>query len=183
MALQLLSPTGHEFDAVAKQVAESFPHECLVAVFRVTVTPARADRFEAHRAALVGEVQELTLFHGTTEAAAAAIVKDGFNATVNTRSAFGRGTYFAPRYSVSRAYAQANKEGHGVALMCRVLVGRVCVGTTGATLDLEKFDAAVDTLRSPTMYVIPYDDAALPTHVMHFWREPPVSRRKGAAGT
>jgi len=73
-------------------------------------------------------VNEWFLFHGTSAAAAASICKGDFTirlAGASTGTMYGGGTYLAESITKADEYAQEDKEGVCVVLVCRVIGGHV----------------------------------------------------------
>jgi hypothetical protein len=58
-------------------------------------------------------------------------------------------------------------------LVNQVAVSQLCRGTSGTPVP-PPYDAAVDNITNPSIYVIPNDAAALPTHILAFYRNAPV---------
>jgi len=67
-------------------------------------------------------VNEIWLFHGTSEEAAAAIAKSNFKLPSYAGN-FGKGAYFAEASAKSNQYAQEAKDGCKIMMLCRVTLG------------------------------------------------------------
>ena len=75
-------------------------------------------------------IDELLLFHGTSEAIALTIAEHGFDERMaNDRGFYGAGSYFADRSCKSHQYASQHKTNAGerVMLVCRVTMGWPCL--------------------------------------------------------
>jgi hypothetical protein len=69
-------------------------------------------------------VNEVWLFHGTSEEAALAIAKSDFRLPSGSGN-FGKGLYFAEKAEKSDNYAKANSSGEKVMMLCRVILGNM----------------------------------------------------------
>ena len=77
------------------------------------------------------EINELLLFHGTSEDSANSIAKGGFDPTkANLMGLYGAGTYCADYSCKSMQYTPATGQGERVFIICRVLMGRAYHSTT-----------------------------------------------------
>merc|ERR1712242_39420 len=122
---------------------------------------------------------ERRLFHGTKCQNLSQIVENGFNRDFNRRSRFGKGTYFSSMASESAKYCDSNRSHRTgsrrikVMLFCRVIVGEYCVGGNGSNTPTKEdgkteYDSMVNRMKSPTVFVIPRDYHAIPTHYIVF---------------
>jgi len=127
---------------------------------------------------------ERRLFHGTKCQNLSQIVENGFNRDFNRRARFGKGTYFSSMASESAKYCDSDqvvlrsknsstKVVARVMLFCRVIVGEYCVGHSGSSTPTKEdgkteFDSMVNRMKSPTVFVIPRDYHAIPTHYIVF---------------
>ena len=83
---------------------------------------------------LSADVNELFLFHGTSDETAMTIARHGFDERVaNLGGLYGAGSYFADNSCKSHQYASRSKSGAGehVLLLCRVTMGWPLCTTTG----------------------------------------------------
>ena len=169
-----LTPVGlcdPEFDRLSAQVCESYPTACVLWIERVT-NDALEEAFQSCRKMLVEKrgvdiVRTVRLFHGTSQNNMHAILEGGFDPSKNVRSAFGHGTYFATAAGYSKDYAQPDTDGVNYMLACDVLVGAVGNGCSQTAVH----DAWVDQVSRPSVYVIPYAEAAIPRFVVAFHRD------------
>lgn len=96
---------------------------------KATDTPAEviADALSRDWAPLQPEVNEVFLFHGTSEMAADAITTADFKVNLagcNAGTLYGRGLYFAENASKSDEYTKESSAGTRYLLLCRVTLGR-----------------------------------------------------------
>ncbi len=178
--LDMISCTSKTYDEISALVHKgmrssnkSSAEWCIVSIDRVK-NPYLEGEFAATKAAIAakrgeGAVKEVRAFHGTTEAGMAGIVAQGFDPTRNQRSMFGKGTYVAPSASFARSYAQETHMGDNVMILCRVALGVPTQGCVGKEINTALYDYAVDSLKNPNMYVIPYTHAVIPEYVVQFY--------------
>jgi poly [ADP-ribose] polymerase 10/14/15 len=110
------------------------------------------------------------LFHGTTASTVRKIESQGFNRSFCGKNAtvYGNGVYFAsnPSYSLNPSYSAPDEDGSQSILVCRVVMGRSCVGRANSLPDYrsehEMFDSTVDRLVDPRIVVTYHDCQALP---------------------
>ena len=85
------------YDEITGLVRKSYPSACILWIDRIENPGLEGDYLvrkldvEEKR----GNARELRLFHGSSENACMAIANKGFDVDLNTRSAYGVGTYFA----------------------------------------------------------------------------------------
>lgn len=150
-------------------ILKSFPNACILWIEAIQ-HPTLQERYDAYRATLPPEHKELTLFHGSSEANIQNILRDGYKAALNRTSAYGKGTYFAARADYSKNYAHTpHPNAVSYMLVNKVAVANPCRGTSGTPIPAPH-DAGVDNPKSPSIYVIPNDAAALPIYILAFYR-------------
>jgi len=95
--------------------------------------PSRLDQLRPETSKLLGysasttldaSVNEVWLFHGTSEEAAFSIAKSDFRVP-SAEGHFGKGLYFAEKASKSHPYSQETADGCKVMLLCRVVLGNI----------------------------------------------------------
>ena len=117
------------------------------------------------------------LVKGTTDYAVSAICRQGFDVSMNTTSAYGKGTYFATDASYSFSYSQkgtTTRDEIVYMLVCSVIVGVCYQGTSGMVLDTGVADTMVNNIAAPSIYVSPYDKGGIPKYVVAFHKNPSV---------
>jgi hypothetical protein len=161
------------FDDVALAVMESYPNACVLWVDAIDADALRS-RYDARLARALSdeatpgrETQRLRLFHGTGKDNVGDIARHGFSSAANVRAAYGRGTYLATTARMSQAYSPPDGDGVSYMFVCRAIVGVSALGRGKPAVDAG-FDSAVDDLASPSLYVVPFDDAILPEFVVAF---------------
>jgi len=179
--LSSLSLSNKKYDDIAGSIRKSFPNSCILWIDQVSNPELEAEHdrlFEDLKAKRGPEqVKKLELFHGTTEYAVSAICKEGFDVSRNTTSAYGKGTYFAKDASYSFSYSQkgtTTRDEIVYMLVCSVIVGVCCQGTSGMVLDTGVADTMVNNTAAPIIYVTPYDKGGIPKYVVAFHKNPSV---------
>ena len=121
------------------------------------------------------KVKELLLFHGTAGKYVDHICEQGFDwricgLSVGTR--YGKGSYFARDSSYSHRFTDDHR-----ILAVHVLVGEYCVGRDTYVRPPPKdkddplgamFDACVDNIENPEIFVVFSTDQAYPAYVIEY---------------
>ncbi|KAM6458467.1 protein mono-ADP-ribosyltransferase PARP10 isoform 4-T4 [Liasis olivaceus] len=117
---------------------------------------------------------ERILYHGTTEQSSHEICQHGFNRSFCGKNAthYGHGVYFAAKASLSAQdrYSPCNPDGNKYIFVTRTLVGDYTTGSPGLRAPppreedsaLRRYDSTVDSLSSPSIFVIFNDTQAYP---------------------
>ncbi len=173
--LEYVSCTSKAYDEVSAMIRKTCNSRssewCIVSIDKVN-SPGLEAKFEETKAEIVekrGTVREELVFHGTTEIGMQSILTNGFDPAKNVRSAYGRGTYVAPSAAVARSYAQETKMGDNVMIIARVTLGTPTQGSANTSINTAKYDYAVDNMKTPSMYVIPYRYGVIPLYVVQFY--------------
>jgi len=125
------------------------------------------------------KVNEVELFHGTDRSSIENIANNGFLTRYSKVNAYGIGTYFARDYSYSRNYSINKSKIHGSQLfnsydtfiVAKVILGIPTITHSGKKTDISCFDYSCDNLKNPSIYSIPYDDAAYPEYAITFYSQ------------
>lgn len=161
------------YDRIEEDIRKSYPNSCILWIEEV-VNPRLEEAYQKQRIEIVKKrgkpCKELELYHGTREEYINAIVRDGFDPLANKRSSYGRGSYFAKNASYSRDYAAPASDQVSFMLICSVLVGEIAIYGADKPIDISKHDNSVDNLKSPSIYVSPYEAGAIPRYVVAFHR-------------
>jgi hypothetical protein len=164
VVFQYLDLSDPDFERISAMVRKSYPKSCICWIERV-----KNPNLEAAYAACKASIgNEHLMFHGSSEDAIRTIAMTGFDPSRNKTSAFGKGTYFAKNASYSFNYMRHDKEGIAYMLLCRVLVGRPCLGSSNLRIDTTKFDSACNHTSHPTIVVTPHAAAACPDYIICF---------------
>uniref|UniRef100_A0A6P8PXK2 Poly [ADP-ribose] polymerase n=1 Tax=Geotrypetes seraphini TaxID=260995 RepID=A0A6P8PXK2_GEOSA len=121
---------------------------------------------------------ERILYHGTSSETSLLICEHGFNRSLNQRSTFGHGVYFAvnAEYSSAKMYSKPNSDGFCTIIQARVLTGTYSLGhcdlraapPRNAYSGRDLFDSVVDKMESPSVFVIFHDTQAYPEYRITF---------------
>lgn len=158
------------YDEVEEAVRKMYPNSCILWIDKVENASLR-EAYEKQKEDIIekrGSVKEMRLFHGTSEEAVHSIAQNGFDPERNRVCAYGKGTYFAVSASYSKDYAKAKTDEVSFMMLCDVLVGTCCRGSSAKVINTVAFDNAVNNLHNPTIYVTPYRYGAFPTYVIAF---------------
>ena len=119
------------------------------------------------------------LFHGTPEELTGKVAQQGFNRSytglTSGRAVWGKGSYFArdASYSSSIEYSRPNTDGVQHMFLCQVVVGEYCRGKGGLLAPPPRngdilYDATVDDVRDPSIFVTYNDAQAYPEYLVRF---------------
>lgn len=132
-----------------------------------------------------GPPEERDLWHGTSWAILAKILRHGFNRSFAGRhgTLLGVATYFSTDLSYSQRFCDrrgGGKDGTKAVLLSRVLVGRYCKGSPSDVeppiLDMcsgERYDSTVDNVDHPSIFAVFRDFQAVPLYLVEFRCTPP----------
>jgi len=88
---------------------------------------------------------------------------------------FGKGVYFTDDFSMSRMYSPPDKHRNAYVFQCRVLTGQYHAGKHGLIeprvrdkKSLTLYNSVVDTLKSPTIFVVFQDNQAYPEYLITY---------------
>jgi hypothetical protein len=161
------------YDKIEEGIRKSYPNSCILWVEEI-VNPNLEEKYQAQKAEIETKrgrpCTELELYHGTREEYANSIIRDGFDPLANTRSAYGKGSYFAKNASYSRDYAPPASDEVSFMLICSVLVGEFTVYGGNQDINTALHDNSVDSVKSPSIYVTPYSGGAIPRFIVAFHR-------------
>ena len=116
------------------------------------------------------------LYHGTDASTVPKIVGRGFNRAFAGRNAtvFGKGVDFAQHASYSFKFADPDVNNVRRMFMCRVAVGDWCKGRRDQLTPDSKpgthelFDSTVNSITSPSVFVVYHDSQAYPEYLVTF---------------
>lgn len=170
MKLANIPTSNKQFEQVCDLVERSYPGSCVLWINKIENESLELRYNDAKKNILNkrGKVDEHLLFHGTREANIKQIASEGFCASKNSRSYFGKGTYLAAEAMYSKDFADVAIDGVSHMFVCKTLIGRPVIGIPGMVIDIENYDCAVDNLMKPRIYVIPNDACILPEYIVAF---------------
>lgn len=169
MRFTTLSVGSEEFEKVASYITKSYPNSCIMFIEKIE-NHRYEEKYETLKASMENP-DERILFHGTTERSAYAIAEDGYRISMNKRSQYGVGTYFAGAALYSKDYADIHKNDEfelSFMLVNKVLTGRKVQGRVGSKINLESADSQVDSVTSPRLFSIPREYQAIPLYLVAF---------------
>lgn len=134
------------FDEISKKVTESYQNACILFIDEI------AKEWPEHESMKTPTTVVVQLFHGTLEKNIDSIISRGFKSEMNTRSAFGRGTYFAKHANYSKDYAYTSKDDEITYMFLCDVISEKCTYSNG------------------TIYVTPHDGAGVPRYLIAFYK-------------
>jgi hypothetical protein len=158
---------------IEEGIRKSYPNSCILWIEEI-INPELEDLYKKQKSEIEAKREkpcnELQLYHGTREEYANSIIKNGFDPLANSRSAYGKGSYFAVNASYSREYAPPASDEVSFMLICSVLIGEIEVYGHNKPIDTLRHDNSVDNSKSPSIYVTPYQYGAIPRFIVAFHR-------------
>jgi poly [ADP-ribose] polymerase 7/11/12/13 len=169
-----MSMSDRRYDTITEGIRKSYPDSCILWVEEVS-NPNLEESYQKKKAEIESNrgkpCTELLLYHGTREASIQSILTHGFNPKINTRSAYGKGSYFAKNAEYSRDYASPASDDVSFMLLCNVLVCEKNVYPPNAIIDTTKHDNSVDNIKNPSIYVTPYEEGAIVRYIVAFHKD------------
>jgi hypothetical protein len=161
------------YDKIEEGIRKSYPNSCILWIEEIS-NPELEERYQSQKVEIEAKrgkpCKELELYHGTREEYANNIIRDGFDPLANTRSAYGKGSYFAKNAAYSRDYAPPASDDVSFMLICSVLIGETSVYGANQSINTKLHDNSVDNPKSPSIYVTPYTGGAIPRFIVAFHR-------------
>jgi len=117
------------------------------------------------------EMQVKQLFHGTTSDVIPQIAKIGFDWRVcgKNATAYGKGSYFAKNSSYSDSYSKENSQTRMKAMfVAKVITGKPARGNSSILREPDGCHCTVDSISSPTIYVIYHIKQAYPEYIIYY---------------
>ncbi|EFC41643.1 predicted protein [Naegleria gruberi] len=115
-------PSSFEYELLISTWKEKRGQSQIVKVEKV-INPSLEAVIERRKAELLQQWQEIDfLFHGTSEATIQLILANGFDATKNTRAAWGPGIYFA--FDPNTAIGYSNEKGSKKLIVCKAFLAK-----------------------------------------------------------
>jgi poly [ADP-ribose] polymerase 7/11/12/13 len=167
-----LSLGDKRYDYLCNLIKESYPDSCILWIDEVKNDELLAKYEQCKENIMlkrgIDNIEEKQVFHGTNGENINTIISNGFDATKNRVSAYGKGTYFAKRANYSKNYTDISRDELSFMFICDILIGNCITGSLSMKIDTEKYDCAVDNVKSPNIYVIPYNYGAYPKYIICF---------------
>lgn len=157
------------WDIIRDKIYVSYKNACIMWIFKVC-----NENLENDQAALKiqlednGNIDTLSLFHGTKSHLIETIASEGFNVTKNTVSAYGNGTYAAENAILSARYTNADNDAISYLMIVDMLVGRKQKGISAGKLNTDLYDNFVDNIKKPSIFVTPYNAGCIPKYIIAF---------------
>lgn len=158
------------FDEIYQKIKVSYPNCCLLYVEHIH-NKKLEEGYEKQKENIQnkrGFVNEVEMFHGTTEFAKNSIIQDGFDPALNKKSAYGKGTYFHKQANYSKDYSEPDINELSYIFICNVLCGIKQAGKSKQVLDTELYDNFTNSDES--IIVTPYRYGAIPKYCAVFYK-------------
>ncbi len=167
-------PLASEYDRISEQFLKNLKNKnsCVSAIFKIRNTHLE-ERMNARVAAITekrGAVPEIiTVYHGTTLAAAASIASTGFDPRYSTTAAFGKGTYASPSPSMAMGYCKdvRSTDNFCMIFMCRFVKGKRGDTGGGSIINTELMDYCGN---GKDIYVTPYAEGIIPDYLIAYYK-------------
>lgn len=161
------------YDEIVEGISKSYKNSCVLWIEEVDncVLEEAYQIQKRELQSLRGDrsITELSVYHGTQENVARIIIKEGFDPTVNRKSAYGKGTYFARDASYSKDYSPPSSANDiSYMLICKMILGKTKTYGSNETIDTRIHDNSVD--QSGSIYVTPYQFGAVPQYLVAFYK-------------
>ena len=166
---KLVEMKDKEYDEVNMSVLKTYPKSCILFIYEI-----KNDKLQSEFGKLKSEltqkypVRTELLYHGTQKRNILSISQNGFDPIYNTRSAFGKGSYFSKFGDYSKNYTDDDRERISYMFIADVIVGRTKVGSSRETLDTSKYENFTD--HNSSMYVTPYRYGGIPKYIIAFYK-------------
>lgn len=160
-ALPLSSP---EFIKVTADLRLSYPNVCVLFMDKIenkTLTDSH-DAFVRMGSSVV----EGFGWHGTHPDNINSISENGFNPDMNTRSAYGKGTYIALMADYSKNYAQTDESDVSYMFYCKYAYSKLECNMKDKSRKDDPFIAGCDKTRR--ILVFPNKNAVIPVYLVAF---------------
>lgn len=163
-----------EYDTVEQRFLTALgkPDACASAIFKLRNDGLR-HAFEARRNAIAThrgfEPKVITVYHGTSLAAATSIAQHGFNPTYSMTAVYGKGTYASTRPLTALGYCKdvRTTDNFNMVFMCDFVKGKF--GLPGSQ---NRFTDACDYSGDghDDILVTPYADGIVPNYLICFYK-------------
>ncbi|XP_043914009.1 uncharacterized protein LOC122790525 [Protopterus annectens] len=190
----VVQPGTGEYSKVEANFLATCPHYQIINIERIQNVWLRY-AYEIKKKAMKKKnkpdgVNEVTVFHGTSEEACMSINKHGFDRSYAGKhgccahsirvkgTRYGYGVYFARSARQSDIYATSRHDGNSFMYQAVILAGRYKIGHANMMTrpsrshsdNTDLYDCLVDNDRLPSVYAIFHDDQAYPEYLITFRR-------------
>lgn len=134
-------------------------------------------QYQVHKERFLKEnknVNEMSLFHGSSEESLLKICRFGFNRSFcgKNGTSYGQGVYFAVNSSYSNSYSIQSSSGFKSMIAAKVLVGESCLGNSSMRTPPERPDnkGPYDSTTDPSkqLFVCYHDNQCYPDYLITY---------------
>ena len=161
--LHPVSMSDKIYDELVSIVRQSYKDACILYIDRLS-NPSLEIAFQKRCDSFKDGANVIRLFHGTNAAAVKSVCTNGYCSSLNKRKAYGPGTYFSSNCSYSKEYTDTTDTGESF-----IIVNSVALGTNTVSVGAKYTGDSGGDGRN--IFVIRYDDAALPQYVICFHKK------------
>lgn len=173
MSLLYVSMNEPVYNEITKNIRKTYPNACIIEVSKIIHDEYTELSFLQMFENYVQENENteiVQLFHGTSEESVHNILDKGFKKSMNTVSAFGKGTYFSNDVKVSKQYAasrasQRQKRDHGLIF---TIIADVIISSKGLPHTKPEPSCYVNSMTYPTIFCVTCDDNIIPRYVVSY---------------
>jgi len=169
-----LEPSSLEYTQIFQQFSLSFPGQKIKSISRVQ-NKNLFNEYQLYKSTLLEQlghngINEMKLFHGTSNDAVDGICTDGFDWRICGKNGtlYGHGSYFARDSRYSSNYSKADAAGERKMFLASVLVGKCAKGTRELVRAPQGFHTVVDDVSSPSIFVAFLMKQAYPEYLITF---------------
>ena len=174
MEMRSVFMSDKQFDKISARIRESYPNACILWIDEIHNRNLEQEHEDLYQTIIskrgADKVTKQELFHGTAESNIKSIATDGFQVSYSKIAAFGKGTYFSKYANYSINYSTDGKDKICYMFLCSVITGEPSVYGNMQEINKELHDNSVDSIKSPTMYITPYDYGGIPKYIIAFYK-------------
>lgn len=161
-----ISLSSATYDDLLGQLRLSYPNVCVLFIDQINNTKIINSYINFNDNHM--DLHEEYGWHGTKYENIVQIIEKGFEPGHNKRSAYGKGTYLAKNASYSKDYAPDDVTDVSYLLYCKFAYKALIQGSCAK--QIYPANAAVNNLKSPSIYVVPSANAVLPLYLVAFYK-------------
>ena len=166
MTTSYLDMSDKMYDFISEQVRKTYKNACIVWIEQIE-NKSQKDMFDNYVKSLP-KPNIKTLFHGTNENTARAIIFSHFDPSYKKVCAYGNGLYFSTRAQYSKSYSKMNNDQLAFMFVCDIVCGKVAQGNSGKNIP-KGYNSFTDNLKNPDMYIVDKAEAIWPRYLVAFY--------------
>ncbi|XP_078378802.1 uncharacterized protein LOC144661949 isoform X2 [Oculina patagonica] len=179
-----LDASSAEFNDVEQLLRKTMNHLAVIESIERVQNPLLWEKYCRNKETMIAvaalnqhQVNEKSLFHGTSPRSVEAICANNFDPSLHRRYKFGKGTYFAVNASYSHYYASRDIDLSQFIFLAKVLVGSYTKGRSSyrrppqkqpSNPESDRYDSCVDHNVNPTIFVVFDNNRFYPEYVIKY---------------